>query len=76
MSEGTPGTVHDTARLQPVRHDAHVGCGERIPCPACGEPFGPFYRPAELLRNGDVVSHCCGQRWRADDLRRRTGQAA
>ena len=47
----------------------HVGpCGERIPCPAHGLAFGPFYPPAERLRNGDVIAHDCGRRWRPWEL--------
>ena len=61
-TNGSPLRFH---RLHDVRHP--LGCGERIPCPVHGT-LGP-YLPAERLRNGTVIAHCCGGSWRPDELR-------
>ena len=53
-----------TSGLRPVLHP--FGCGERIPCPIHG--LIGSYRPAERLRNGDTIAHCCGQTWRPAEL--------
>jgi len=50
----------------PLRHAGP--CGERIPCPRHGLPFGPHYKPAERLRNGDVLTFDCGRRLRPWEL--------
>ena len=65
-------------RSRPIAHP--WGCGERIACPWGCRGWGD-YRPAEILRNGDVLAHCCGRRGRWHELTlplddRRLGGAA
>ena len=57
-------TAEPAPRLRPVLHP--LSCGERVPCPVHGR-LGP-YNPAERLRNGDVIAHCCGRTWRPNEL--------
>jgi hypothetical protein len=63
----SPRSGRELARLHPVRHDLAHGCGERMPCPLHGLLEGG-YHPAERLRNGDVIAHDCGIRWRPTEL--------
>jgi len=65
VTTDTPNHLPTT--MQPHRDPEHR-CGERIPCPEHGLPWGPLYRPAERLHNGTVIAHDCGQTWRPFEL--------
>ncbi len=46
--------------------DHGPACGERVSCPACGDPLGPLYRVAERQerRTGTfILCHRCDGQW-------------
>lgn len=54
--------VDVSAQSHAVAHDGPCGT-ERFPAPCGNSDFSP-YLPAERMRNGDVVCHRCGERFR------------
>lgn len=67
--DSTPSSPFSLDTVLLMSNASHgPSCGaERIPCPVCGEPFGPYYRPAErqLRRTGVFLfCHACHGAWR------------